>query len=92
MRPLFSRLPTVLIFLVATLTMRQWSEEQRTGTLEVLLTLPVARLHLVLGKLAAVVGLVTLTLALTVTLPITAGILGDLGLGAGYRRIPWRRY
>ncbi len=80
-RPLFSRLPTVLIFLVATLTMRQWSEEQRTGTLEVLLTLPVARLHLVLGKLAAVVGLVTLTLALTVTLPITAGILGDLDWG-----------
>ena len=80
-RPLFSRLPTVLIFLVATLTMRQWSEEQRTGTLEVLLTLPVARLHLVLGKLAAVVGLVTLTLALTVTLPITASILGDLDWG-----------
>ena len=80
-RPLFSRLPTVLIFLVATLTMRQWSEEQRIGTLEVLLTLPVSRLHLVLGKLAAVVALVTLTLALTVMLPITASILGDLDWG-----------
>lgn len=80
-RPLFRRLPTVLIFLVATLTMRQWSEEQRIGTLEVLLTLPVSRLHLVLGKLAAVVGLVTLTLALTLMLPITASILGDLDWG-----------
>ena len=80
-RPLFRRLPTVLIFLVATLTMRQWSEEQRIGTLEVLLTLPVSRLHLVLGKLAAVVGLVALTLALTLMLPITASILGDLDWG-----------
>ncbi len=40
-RPLFSRLPLLLIFLCATLTMRQWSEERRMGTYEVLATLPV---------------------------------------------------
>ena len=40
-RPLFRWMPLLLIFLVAALTMRQWSEEQRSGTQEMLLTLPV---------------------------------------------------
>ncbi|MGQ9516784.1 MAG: ABC transporter permease, partial [Anaerolineae bacterium] len=40
-RPLFRWMPVLMIFLVAALTMRQWSEEQRAGTLEVLMTLPV---------------------------------------------------
>ncbi len=36
--------------------MRQWSEEQRSGTLEMLLTLPVSNVQLVLGKFLAVDG------------------------------------
>ncbi len=40
-RPLFEWMPVLLILLISTLTMRQWSEEQQTGTLEVLLTMPV---------------------------------------------------
>ena len=39
-RPLFSWLHILLIFLVSTVTMRQLGEEQKLGTLEVLLTLP----------------------------------------------------
>ena len=42
-RPLFQWLPLLLIFLVAALTMRAWSEERRAGTLESLLTAPVSR-------------------------------------------------
>ena len=80
-RPLFRWMPIVMVFLVATLTMRQWSEEQRVGTLEVLLTLPIPRLQLVLGKLIAVMGLVTLALALTLFLPVSVAILGDLDWG-----------
>jgi ABC-2 type transport system permease protein len=49
-RPMFRWMPVLLLFLVAALTMRQWSEEQRAGTLEVLLTLPIGRVELVLGK------------------------------------------
>ena len=52
-RPLFKWLPVLLIFLAATLTMRTWSEERRAGTIENLLTSPVNRLHLVLGKFLA---------------------------------------
>ena len=80
-RPMFRWMPIVMIFLVATLTMRQWSEEQRVGTLEILLTLPVPRLHLVLGKLIAVMALIVLALGLTVVLVFTVSILGDLDWG-----------
>ena len=80
-RPLFRWMPVLLLFLLATLTMRQWSEEQRAGTLEVLLTLPIRRIELVLGKFLAVMLLVALALALTLFVPITVSILGPLDWG-----------
>jgi ABC-2 type transport system permease protein len=81
LRPLFRWIPILTIFVVAALTMRQWSEEQRGGTLEVLLTLPVPRWQLVLGKFVAVMALIALALALTLTLPFTVSRLGDLDGG-----------
>jgi ABC-2 type transport system permease protein len=80
-RPMFRWMPVLLLFLVAALTMRQWSEEQRAGTLEVLLTLPIGRVELVLGKFLAVMLLVALALALTLFVPITVSILGPLDWG-----------
>ncbi len=80
-RGLFRWLPLLMIFLAAALTMRQWSEEQRMGTLEVLLTLPVRLSHLVLGKFVAVLLLVALALALTLGLPVTVSFLGPLDWG-----------
>lgn len=80
-RPLFASLPVLLIFLVAALTMRQWSEEQKSGTLEVLLTLPIRTRDLVLGKFAAGLLLVGLALLLTLPLPITVSLIGDLDWG-----------
>ncbi len=80
-RPLFQWLPLLLIFLVAALTMRAWSEERRAGTLESLLTAPVSPLTLVLGKFLAALGLVALALLLTLPLPITVSLLGPLDWG-----------
>ncbi len=80
-RPLFEWMPVLMIFLVASLTMRQWSEEQRSGTLELLLTLPVSRVQLVLGKFLAVMALVALALALTLFLPISVSLMGNLDWG-----------
>jgi ABC-2 type transport system permease protein len=80
-RPLFRSMPLLMIVLVAALTMRQWSEEQRSGTLEILLTLPVSHIQLVIGKFLAVVTLVVVALVLTLTLPITVALLGDLDWG-----------
>ncbi len=80
-RPLFRWMPILLIFLVAALTMRQWSEEQRSGTLEMLLTLPVRPFQLVLGKFLSVMALVAVALALTLPLPLTVSSLGNLDWG-----------
>lgn len=80
-RPLFSWLPVLLVFLVAALTMRQWSEEQKLGTLEILLTLPVKVRTLVLGKFLAGMALVSLALALTLGVPITVSMMGELDWG-----------
>lgn len=80
-RPMFRWMPVLMIFLVAALTMRQWSEEQQTGTLEMLLTLPARLVYLVLGKFLAVMVLVLIALALTLFLPVTVSFLGNLDWG-----------
>src|SRR5512141_2581509 len=80
-RPLFQTMPILLIFLIAALTMRQWSEEQRSGTMEMLLTLPVRSVKLVLGKFLAVMILVIVALLLTLPLPITVSNIGNLDWG-----------
>lgn len=79
--PLFAWLPLLLIFLVAALTMRLWSEEQKTGTIEILLTLPVPIHRLVIGKFLAGLLLVAVALALTLGLPITVSMMGNLDWG-----------
>jgi ABC-2 type transport system permease protein len=80
-RPLFAQLPLLLILLCAALTMRSWSEEQRGGTLEILLTLPVKTHWLVLGKFFAALALVAIALLLTLGLPLTVSQLGPLDWG-----------
>lgn len=86
-RPLFEWMPLLLIFLASTLTMRLWSEERRTGTLEHVLTQPVPLWHFVLGKFSGCVALLLIALLITLPLPITVSLLGDLDWGpvlAGY--------
>ncbi len=80
-RPLFEWMPVLLIFLVAALTMRMWSEERRAGTLEFLMTAPVSSLDLVIGKFLACLALVSIALALTLPVPVTVAILGPLDWG-----------
>jgi ABC-2 type transport system permease protein len=80
-RPLFQWLPLLLIFLVSAITMRQWAEERKMGTLEILLTLPLGTRELVLGKFIAGVVLVGIALAMTFPLPLMVAQLGDLDWG-----------
>ncbi|PNU19924.1 ABC transporter permease [Geothermobacter hydrogeniphilus] len=80
-RPLFDWMPILLIFLVAALTMRMWSEERRMGTLEHLLTLPVQPLQLLFGKFLAAMTLLALALLLTLPLPVTVSLIGPLDWG-----------
>src|SRR5215470_1033392 len=81
LRPLFEWMPKLLIILVSALAMRLWADERRAGTLEVLLTLPVPRWKLVLGKFLAGMLLIAIALGLTLGLPITISMMGNLDTG-----------
>ena len=86
-RPLFEWMPILLLFLCSALTMKLWSEERRTGTLEHVLTTPVPIWRFVIGKFLACLVLLAAALALTTPFPLTVAFLGDLDWGpvvAGY--------
>lgn len=86
-RPLFEWMPVLLIFLASALTMRLWSEERRTGTLEHVLAQAAPLWQFVLGKFLACLFLLCAALLLTLPLPITVTLMGNLDWGpvwAGY--------
>ena len=86
-RPLFNAMPLLLIFLASSLTMRLWSEERRSGTLEHVLTQSTPLWQFVLGKFIGCSLLLLLALLLTLPLPFTVSMLGELDWGpvwAGY--------
>lgn len=60
--PLFFIAPWVFLFLVPAVTMRSFSEERRTGTIELLLTKPLTEMQLVLAKYLAAVILIVFAL------------------------------
>ena len=69
--------PWLFMFLVPSVGMRVWSEERRSGTMELLLTLPTTVWQAILGKYVA--GCIFLGLCLLLTFPmvITVNYLGD---------------
>lgn len=65
-----------LVLLVPAITMRLFAEEYRTGSIEMLATLPIREEELVLGKYLAAVVLMAAGLLCTFTYPITLAVLG----------------
>jgi ABC-2 type transport system permease protein len=82
LRPFFTGQPWLYLFLVPALSMRLWAEDRRTGTVELLLTLPVSVWDLVLAKFLAAWAFACAALALTVPLWITVAWLGNPDHGA----------
>ncbi len=76
LRPFFIFLPWVFLFLVPAVGMRLWSEEKRSGTWELLFTLPVSTWQAVTGKFLAGWAFVSLAVLLTFTMPVTIAYLG----------------
>lgn len=69
--------PWLFLFLVPAISMRLWAEEQKTGTIELLLTLPIPLWKLVLGKFLAAWIFIAITLFLTIPMWFTVSYLGN---------------
>ena len=80
-RSLFLWMPILLLFLTSAVTMRLWAEERRSGTMEFLLTSPVSPGALVLGKFIGCLGLIAISLLLTLPIAISVSMMGDLDWG-----------
>lgn len=87
MRGYFSVMPLLLMFFIPAMTMRMLSDEQRSGTFELLATMPVRTTDIVAGKFVAVMLQVSVLLALTLFYPATLALIGNIDGGqlvAGY--------
>jgi len=85
--PFFQFHPWLYLFLVPAIAMRLWAEERRSGTIELLLTLPLTTGQAVLGKFLAAWLFIGLALALTFPVWLTVNYLGEPDNGvivAGY--------
>ncbi len=71
----------VYLLLIPAATMGSWAEERRTGTIELLLTMPITLWQAVLGKFLAAWLFIAIALALTFPIVITTAILGDPDMG-----------
>ena len=75
--PFFNFHPWLYLFLVPAIAMRLWSEERKSGSIELLLTLPITRFEAVMGKFLAAWLFAGLALALTFPLWLTVNYLGE---------------
>ena len=85
--PFFMFHPWLYLFLIPAVSMRLWAEERKTGTLELLLTLPVSLKTVVIGKFMAAWVFTGIALLLTFPMWMTVNYLGNPDNGvilAGY--------
>jgi ABC-2 type transport system permease protein len=80
--PFFRFHPWLYLFLVPAISMRLWAEERKSGTIELLLTLPITLPQAVIGKFLAAWVFIGLALGLTFPTWLTVNYLGDPDNGA----------
>ncbi|MDP2708656.1 MAG: ABC transporter permease subunit [bacterium] len=81
MRSYFSLLPWIFLFIAPAITMRLWSEEKKSGTIELLLTLPITDWQAVGAKFFSALAFLAISLLLSVSLPVSVAWLGNLDWG-----------
>jgi ABC-2 type transport system permease protein len=82
LRNLFGIIPFIFMFFIPAITMRLLSEEKKSGTIEILLTLPVKDHQIILGKFLAGMILISVAVILTLTYAFTLSGLGNLDFGS----------
>jgi ABC-2 type transport system permease protein len=82
LNPFFSYHPWLFLFLIPAVSMRLWSDERRSGSIELLLTQPITLWQAVVGKFLAAWAFIVLALALTFPLWLTVNYLGSPDNGA----------
>ena len=80
--PFFNFHAWLYLFLIPAIAMRLWAEERKTGTIELLMTLPITPWQAVLGKYLAAWAFAGIALALTFPIWITVNYLGEPDNGA----------
>lgn len=81
LEPFFNWHPVVFLLLVPAATMGLWAEERRSGTIELLLTMPVTLLQTILGKFLAAWLFITMAIVLTFPVVLTTAYLGNPDMG-----------
>jgi len=81
LRPYFGVFPIVFIIVIPVITMKSWAEERKTGTIELLLTMPFTEWDLVLGKFFSCFSIICLMLFMTLPLPLSLLSLGNFDIG-----------
>ncbi|HJU30627.1 MAG TPA: ABC transporter permease subunit [Hyphomicrobiaceae bacterium] len=85
--PFFQYHPWLYLLLVPAVAMRLWAEERKSGTIELLMTLPISPWEAILGKFLAAWAFIGVALLLTLPMWITVNVLGNPDNGvivAGY--------
>ena len=75
--PFFQYHPWLYLMLVPAVAMRLWAEERKSGTIELLMTLPIAPWQAILGKFLAAWAFIGVALVLTFPIWITVNVLGS---------------
>lgn len=68
--------PWLYLFLVPAIAMRTWSEERKSGSIELIMTLPITTMQIMLGKFFAAWAILGLCLLMTFPLFVTVNYLG----------------
>jgi len=84
LEPFFTLAPWVFIFLIPAISMRSFSDEYKTGTFEIIKTLPITRWQIVMGKYVSILLIILIALLPTLLYPITISSLSsESGIDTG---------
>jgi ABC-2 type transport system permease protein len=80
-RSFFAVFPLIFVFVIPVITMKSWAEENKSGTSEILFTMPFSEWDLVLGKFFSSFGVLFAMILLTLPVPVSLLPLGNFEAG-----------